>query len=81
MGSREMQDDPTDGAHDLHPDRDQRLPQPRDLRAAERGPVGAQLQLLPEDERGRGQGDPQLVGPEACATGATLSPRAQYTWV
>ena len=26
MGPREMQHDPADGAHDLHPDRDQRLP-------------------------------------------------------
>ena len=41
MGSREMQDDPADGAHDLHADRDQRLPQARDLCTAERGPVGA----------------------------------------
>jgi hypothetical protein len=70
MGSREMQDDPTDGAHDLDPDRDQRLPQPRDLRAAERGAVGAELQLLAEDKGRRRQRDPQLIGPEARATGA-----------
>ena len=70
MGSREMQDDPADGAHDLHADRDQRLPQPRDLRAAERGAVRAELQLLKQDEgRGR-QRDAQLIGPEARATGA-----------
>ena len=57
MGSRKVQDDPTDGAHDLHPDRDQRLAQPRDLRATERGPVRAELQLLEQDEGGGGQGD------------------------
>jgi len=69
MGSREMQDDPTDRADDVDADRDQRLPQPRDLRTAERGPVGAKLQLLEEDEgRGR-QRDAQLIGPEARATG------------
>ena len=65
-----MQDDPADGAHDLHADRDQGLPQPRDLGAAERGPVGAELQLLTQDERRGRQGDAQLVGPEARATGA-----------
>ena len=70
MGSREMQDDPADGAHDLHADRDQRLPEPRDLRPAERGPVRAELQLLKQDERRRRQGDAQLIGPEAGATGA-----------
>jgi len=53
MGSREMQDDPTDGAHDLDADRDQRLPQPRDLRTPERGPVRSELQLLAEHEGGR----------------------------
>ena len=64
-----MQDAPADGAHDVHPDRDQRLAQPRDLRAVERGPVGTQLQLLPQDKRRGGQGDAQLIGPEARATG------------
>ena len=69
MGARELQDDPTDGADDVDADRDQRLPQPRDLGAAERGPVGVQLQLLAEHEgRGR-QRDAQLVGPEPRATG------------
>ena len=43
---------------------------PRDLGAAERGPVRAELQLLKQDERGRRQGDAQLIGPEARATGA-----------
>ena len=70
MGSREMQDDPADGAHDLHADRDQGLPQPRDLRAAERGAVRAELQLLKQDERRGRQRDAQLIGPEARATGA-----------
>ncbi len=60
-----MEHDPTDGSHDLHADRDQCLAQPRDLRTAERGPVGTQLQLLPQDERRGGQGDAQLIGPEA----------------
>ncbi len=50
MGTREMQDDSADGAHDLHPDRDQGLPEPRHLRAAEGGPVRADLQLLKQDE-------------------------------
>ena len=50
MGSWEMQDDATDGADDPYADRDQGLSQPRDLRAAERGPVRAQLQFLTEDE-------------------------------
>ena len=73
MGSREVQDDPADGSHDLHADRDQGLPEPRDLRPAERGPVQPKLQLLKQDEgRGR-QGDPQLIGPEARATGAPES--------
>ena len=70
MGPREMQDDPADGAHDLHADRDQRLPQARDLRTAERSPVHTELQFLKQDERRRRQGDAQLVGPEARATGA-----------
>ena len=48
-----MQDDPAHGAYDLHADRDQRLPQPRDLRTPERGPVRSELQLLTEDEGGR----------------------------
>ena len=65
-----MQDDPADRPHDLHPDRDQRLPQPRDLRPAERGPVRMELQFLEEDERGRRQGDAQLIGPEARTAGA-----------
>ena len=65
-----MQDDAADGAHDLHADRDQGLPEPRDLRAAERGAVGAQLQLLTQDEGRRRQRDAQLIGPEARATGA-----------
>jgi hypothetical protein len=65
-----MQDDPANRAHDLHADRDQRLPQARDLGAPERRPIGAPLQLLVEDEgRGR-QRDAQLVGPEARATRA-----------
>ena len=55
MGSWEMQDDPADRAHDLHPDRDQRSPQARHLSAAERSPVGAELELLEEDEGGGGQ--------------------------
>ena len=70
MGSREMQDDAADGAHDLHADRDQGLAEPWDLRTAERGPVGAQLQFLTEDEGRGGQRDAQLIGPEAGATGA-----------
>jgi len=65
-----MQDDPADRAHDLHPDGDQRLPQPRDLCATKGSPVSAQLQLLPQDEGRRRQGDAQLIGPEACAAGA-----------
>jgi len=44
----EMQDDAADGADDLHADRDERLPQPRHLRPAKRGPVGAELDLLKE---------------------------------
>jgi hypothetical protein len=70
MGSREMQDDPADGTHDLHVDRDERLPESRDLRPAERGPVCVELQVLTQDERRRGQGDPQLIGPEGGAMGA-----------
>ena len=75
MVTREMQDDPTDGAHHLDPDRDQRLPQPRDLRAAERGAVGAELQLLAEDKGRRRQRDAQLIGPEPRATGASEGQR------
>ena len=65
-----MQDDAADGAYDLHADRDQGLAEPWDLRTAERGPVGAQLQLLTEDEGCGGQREAQLIGPEAGATGA-----------
>ena len=65
MGSREVQDDPADRADDVDPDRDQRLSQARDLGAAERGPIGAELDLLEEHEGGRRQGDAQLIGPEA----------------
>ena len=59
-----MQDDPTDGADDVDADRDQRLPQPRDLRTAQCRPVGVQLQLLEEHERRGRQRDAQLIGPE-----------------
>ena len=65
-----MQDDPADGAHHLHPDRDQGLPESRDLGPAERGAVRAELQFLTQDKRRRGQGNPQLIGPEGGATGA-----------
>ena len=75
MGSREMQDDPTDGAHDLHADRDESLPEPRHLGAAERGPVHPELQLLTQDERRGRQGDPQLIRPEARATGTSKGER------
>ena len=75
MGSRKMQDDPADGTHDLHADRDQGLPQPRDLGPAERGAVRAELELLKQDERRGRQGDAQLVGPEARAAGATEGER------
>ena len=55
MGLREVQDDPTDRADDVDADRDEGLPQPRDLRATERGPVGVELELLEEHERRRRQ--------------------------
>jgi hypothetical protein len=70
-----MQDDPTHGAHDLHTDGDERLPQARHLHTAERSPFRAELDLLEEDEgRGR-QGDAQLIGPEARTTGASEGER------
>ena len=34
MGAREMQDDPPDGADHVHADRNEGLPESRDLRAA-----------------------------------------------
>src|SRR4051812_27943513 len=70
MGSGEMQDDPADRAHDLYAKRDERLPEARHLRPAKRGPVGAELQFLAEDEGRGGQRDAQVIGPEARATGA-----------
>src|SRR6478672_13261085 len=69
MGPGEMQDDPADGADDLDADRDQGLPESRHLGAAERGPVQPELQLLKQHEGRRGQGDAQLIGPEASAAG------------
>ena len=54
----------THGAHDLDADRDQRLPEPGHLRARERGAVGAELQFLEEDIRGRGERDAELIGPK-----------------
>ncbi len=69
-GTAEVQDDPTDRANDVDADRDEGLPQPRDLRATERGPVGVELELLEEHKSRRRQRDAQLIGPEARATGA-----------
>ena len=65
-----MQDDSADGPHDLHADRNEGLPESRDLRATERSPVEPELQLLKQDERRRREGDAELVGPEAGAAGA-----------
>src|SRR4029434_6101949 len=65
-----MQDEWADGSHDLHADRNEGLPESRDLRAAERGPVEPELQLLTQHEGRRREGDAQLVGPEAGAAGA-----------
>jgi hypothetical protein len=75
MGSREMQDEAADRAHDLHADRDEGLPEPGGLGAAERGPVRAELQLLKQDERRGRQRDAQLIGPEARAAGASEGER------
>ena len=50
MRPGEMQDDPAHGAHDLYADRDERLPQPRHLRAAEGG-VGVAKVRVPTSGR------------------------------
>ena len=50
MGAREVQDDPADGAHHLHADRDQGLPEPRNLRATQGGAVRPELEFLKQDE-------------------------------
>jgi hypothetical protein len=70
MGAREVQDDPADGAPHLHADRDQGLPEPRDLRAAKGGAVRPELEFLKQDEGRRRRREAQLIGPEARATGA-----------
>src|SRR4051812_36470248 len=75
MGSRVVEHNAADRSDDLDTDRDQRLSEPRDLGAAERGAVRAKLQLLKQDEGRRRQRDAQLVGPEARAAGAAEGER------
>ena len=66
---RKVQDNPAHRPHDVDADRQQRVAHPRDLRAGERGAVGAQLELLHQHIGGGGQGHAQLIGPEAGTAG------------
>ena len=75
MGSRKVQNDPPHRSHDVDANRQQRLAQARDLRARERGAIGAPLELLQQDIGGGAQEHAQLIGPEARATGPTEGER------
>ena len=69
VGAWEMQDDSAHRARDAHADLQQHEPQAPDLRARERGAVGAQLEFLQQHVRRGGQRDAELIGPEARAAG------------
>ena len=64
MGTGEMQHEAAHRARDAHADLQEDKTETADLCTRQRRAIGAQLQFLEQDVRGRGQGDTELIGPE-----------------